>query len=121
MKGLTPKEEQVMELLWKQGPLFVREMLEFYEAPRPHFNTVSTVVRTLEEEGYIAHKAYGRNHQYFAAVSRDEFKSATLKGVISKYFNGSCADAISTLVKDEEISVDELKILIQQLESGQHC
>ena len=119
MKRLTPKEEQVMELLWEHGPLFVREMLDFYEEPKPHFNTVSTVVRMLEEQGYIAHKAYGRNHQYFAALTRDDFKNQTLKSVINKYFNNSYLGAISTLVKDEEISLDELKELIRQVENGQ--
>ena len=120
MKRLTPKEEQVMELLWEQGPLFVREMLEFYEEPKPHFNTVSTVVRMLEEAGYIAHKAYGRNHQYFAALSKDDFKKQTLKGVISKYFDNSYTKAVSTLIKEEAISLDELKELIRQVESGQN-
>lgn len=120
MKRLSPKEEQVMELLWEHGPLYVREMLAFYEEPRPHFNTVSTVVRMLEDQGFILHKAFGRNHQYFAAISRDEFKNKTLKGVISKYFNNSYLGAVSTLVKNEEISLDELKALIQQVENRQN-
>lgn len=120
MKRLSPKEEQVMELLWEHGPLYVREMLAFYEEPRPHFNTVSTVVRMLEDQGFISHKAFGRNHQYFAAISRDEFKNKTLKGVISKYFNNSYLGAVSTLVKNEEISLDELKALIQQVENRQN-
>ena len=120
MKRLTPKEEQVMELLWEHGPLYVREMLEYYEEPKPHFNTVSTVVRMLEEEGYITHEVHGRNHQYLPAISRDEFKNKTLKGVISKYFDNSYLRAVSTLVKEEDISLDELKDLIQQVENGQN-
>ena len=120
MKRLTPKEEQVMELLWDYGPLFVREMLEYYEEPRPHFNTVSTVVRMLEEQGFIDHTAYGRNHQYFAAISREEFNKRTLKGVISKYFNNSYLGAVSTLIKEEDISLDELKELIHEVEKGQN-
>lgn len=118
MKKLSPKEEQIMEILWEHGPLFVREMLEYYEEPRPHFNTVSTVVRMLEEEGYIVHKTFGRNHQYEAALSRDKFKEKTLKGVIKKYFDNSCLRVVSTLVKEEEISLDELKDLIREVEEG---
>lgn len=120
MKRLTPKEEQVMELLWEHGPLFVREMLEFYEEPKPHFNTVSTVVRMLEEQGFIAHKAYGRNHQYYAALTLEDYKKQTLKEVVSKYFDNSYLEAVSTLVKDEEISLDDLKALIQQVENGRN-
>lgn len=108
-----------MEFLWENGPLFVREMLEFYDQPKPHFNTVSTVVRMLEEEGYISHNAYGRNHQYFAALSRDDYKKLTLKGIISKYFDDSYLNIVSTLVKDGDISLDELKELIRQIESQQ--
>ena len=60
MKTLTAKEEEVMELFWEKGPLFVKQLLEFYEEPRPHFNTLSTVVRGLEEKGFLGHTAYGK-------------------------------------------------------------
>ena len=111
MKGLTAKEEEIMGFFWEKGPLFVKEILAFYDDPKPHFNTLSTIVRGLEEKGYLA-------HEYFAAVTQDEFRSKTLKGVISKYFNNSYLSAVSTLVKKEEISVEELKQLIQEVEDA---
>ena len=120
MKRLTPKEEQVMDLLWEHGPLFVREMLEFYERPRPHFNTVSTVVRLLEDEGCVSHNAFGRNYQYYATLTCEEFKLQTLKDVINKYFENSYLGAVSKLVQDEDISLDELKELVQQIENDQN-
>ena len=89
MKTLTAKEEEVMELFWKKGPLFVKQLLEFYEEPRPHFNTLSTVVRGLEEKGFLGHNAYGNSYQYYPVVTKEDFKRKTLKGVISKYFNNS--------------------------------
>lgn len=118
MKPLTRREEEVMELLWEKGPMFVNEMLEFYPDPRPHFNTISTYVRGLEKKGMVSHIAYGPTHQYFAVVTRDEFKSKTLKGVISKYFNNSYLGVVSSLVKEEEISLDELKELIREVEKA---
>lgn len=118
MKKLTTKEEEIMNLFWERGPLFVKELLPFYDDPKPHFNTLSTIVRGLEEKGYLAHKAYGNSYQYYATVSREDFRTGTLKGVISKYFNNSFLNAVSSLVREENISVDELKELIRQVENG---
>lgn len=118
MKELTAKEEEVMGYFWEKGPLFVKQLLEFYEAPRPHFNTLSTIVRGLEEKGYLAHTAYGNTYQYYAIVSADDFKRRTLKGIISKYFNNSYLSVVSSLVKEEKISVEELKRLIEEVEKS---
>lgn len=116
MKGLTAKEEEIMGFFWEKGPLFVKEMLAFYDEPKPHFNTLSTIVRGLEEKGYLTHRAYGNTYQYYATVSREDFSKRTLKGVISKYFNNSYLNAVSSLVREEDISVDELKELIREVE-----
>ena len=118
MKTLTAKEEEVMELFWEKGPLFVKQLLEFYEEPRPHFNTLSTVVRGLEEKGFLVHTAYGNSYQYYPVVTKEDFKRKTLKGVISKYFNNSYMGVVSSLVKEEEISIEELKELIRKVEEG---
>ncbi len=118
MKTLTPKEEEIMGFFWDKGPLFVKEMLEFYEDPKPHFNTVSTFVRALEEQGYLAHKAYGNTYQYFPVISEEDYRKRTLKGVIKKYFNNSYLGVVSSLVKEEDISIDDLKKLIKEVENG---
>ena len=118
MKTLSAREEEIMGFFWEKGPLFVREMLEFYDEPRPHFNTISTYVRALEEKGYVSHKGFGNTYQYYAIVSREDFKKKTLKGVISKYFNNSYLGVVSSLVREEEISLDELKELIREVEKG---
>jgi len=118
MKSLTNKEEEVMNYFWEHGPLFVREMLELYPDPKPHFNTVSTVVRGLEEKGYVAHHAYGPTYQYYAALSREEFGKRTLQNTILKYFDNSYLGAVSSLVKEEDLSLDDLKELIKQVEEG---
>lgn len=118
MKTLSKREEEIMGFFWEKGPLFVKQMLEFYDEPRPHFNTVSTFVRGLEEEGYVGHRTMGNSYQYYAIVSREEYKKKTLKGVISKYFNNSYLGVVSSLVKEEEISLDELKELIREVENA---
>ena len=118
MKKLTKKEEEIMNLFWDKGAMFVRELLEHYDEPKPHFNTLSTMVRNLEANGYVNHKAYGNSYQYYPVVSREDYAGRTFKGIISSYFNNSYLSAVSTLVKEEKITVEELKELIAQIENG---
>lgn len=117
MKALTAKEEEIMGWFWEKGPLFVKEMLTFYDEPRPHFNTLSTMVRILEEKGYVAHRAFGNTYQYYAVVSEADYSKRSLRNVISKYFHNSYLSAVSSLVKEEEISLDDLKQLIREVEA----
>lgn len=118
MKSLTKREEEIMGFFWDKGPLFVKQLLEFYEEPRPHFNTLSTIVRGLEEKGFLDHIAYGNTYQYRPVISREEFKRKTLRGIVGKYFNNSFMGVVSAFVEEEDISVDELKELIRTVEKG---
>ena len=118
MKTLSAREEEIMGFFWEKGPLFVKEIVGLYEEPRPHFNTLSTFVRALEEKGYLSHRTFGNTYQYYAVVSRDEFKKKTLKSVICRYFNNSYLGVVSSLVKEEEISLSELKELIREVENA---
>lgn len=118
MKSLTAKEEEIMRFFWGKGPMFVKQLVELYEEPRPHFNTLSTIVRGLEEKGYLSHTAYGNSYQYYAVVSEKDFGRKNLKSIISKYFNNSFLGAVSSLVKEEDISVEELKELVRMVEQG---
>ncbi len=118
MDKLTRKEEEIMELFWENGPMFIRQLLELYPEPRPHFNTLSTFVRGLEDKGFVGHETFGNTFRYFATVSRSDFNKRTLTGVISKYFNNSYLGVVSSLVQEEKISLDELKQLIREVEEG---
>lgn len=118
MKRLTAKEEEIMRIFWENGPTFVRELLAYYEEPKPHYNTVSTLVRGLEEKGFVGYKAYGNTYQYYALVSEKDYKSSALKEVISQYYNNSYVNVVSSFIKEEGMSVDELKALIECIEQG---
>ena len=113
---LTAKEEEVMTLFWDKGSLFVRDLLDCYSEPRPHFNTLSTIVRGLEEKGFLDHNAFGNSHQYFPIISREDFRRSTLKGVIRKYYSSSAFSAVSSLIEEEDISLNDLKKLIEEVE-----
>lgn len=118
MKRLTKKEEVIMNLFWEKGPMFVKELQEHYDEPKPHFNTLSTQVRTLEANGYVGHEAVSGTFRYYAAVSREEFSKINLDTLIGKCFGNSYLNAVSALVQDEKITLEELKGLIEQIERG---
>lgn len=107
-----------MGFFWKKGPLFVKEILENYNEPKPHFNTLSTIVRGLEEKGYLSHRNYGNSYQYYAVVDKEKYHTSTLKNVVSKYFNNSYLGVVSSLIKEEEISVEDLRKLIDEVEQA---
>lgn len=120
MKRLTTKEEEVMRIFWEQGPMFVRELLAYYEEPKPHYNTVSTLVRGLEEKGFVGYKAYGNTYQYYALVAEKAYKRSALHEVVSQYYDNSYTNVVSAFIEEEGLSVEALKALISQIESGRN-
>lgn len=119
MKKLTAKEKEIMDMFWQHGPMFVRELVELYPDPKPHFNTVSTQVRILESGGFLTHTAFGNSYRYQPAISEQEYGRRSLAGVIKNYFDNSYLSAVSAFVKENKISVDELRELIDQIERGE--
>ncbi len=118
MKDLTAKEEEIMNFFWTEGPMFVKDIVSRYEDPRPHFNTISTIVRGLEDKGYLSHHTYGKTYQYYPIISEREMGTKSLKDIVKRYFKNSYLGVVSTLVKDEEISADELRELLREVEKS---
>ena len=116
MKQLTQKEEEIMERMWDHGPMLVRELQACYDEPRPHVNTLATI---LEEKGFLGHKAItARCFQYFTRISREEYRGGSLANVVNKFFGKSYLSAVSALVKSEKVSVEDLKELIREVEDN---
>ncbi len=113
MKPLTDKEEELMNKLWENGPMYVRELVESYPDPKPHFNTVSTFIRLLEQKGYVSHEKIGGSYRYAPLVTRNDYSGLTLRGVVKRYFNNSLSGVISTLVKEERLTDAEIAELIE--------
>jgi predicted transcriptional regulator len=118
MKHLTNREEEIMELFWEKGPLFVKEIIEQLGEPKPHYNTISTIVRLLEEKGFVGHEQFGNTHRYHSIISREEFSRNTMKNMVGKYFNQSYASVVSMFVQEEKISLEEIQELIRQAENA---
>ncbi|WP_029904294.1 BlaI/MecI/CopY family transcriptional regulator [Prevotella sp. 10(H)] len=118
MKALTNKEEEIMEFFWQHGSMFVKDIQKLFDEPKPHINTISTMIRILEEKGFAGHESLGKTYRYHALISKDEYRKKTLKGVISKYFNNCYLDVVSSFITKEDVSIEELKSLIDQVEQA---
>jgi BlaI family penicillinase repressor len=119
MKQLTKAEEQIMQALWETGPAFVKDMIEVMPEPKPHYNTVSTLIKILIEKGFVDYKAYGKSHQYFALVTKDAYSHKTVNNIVKGYFDGSFSNMVSFFVKEKELSISELEKLIQKIKDTQ--
>ena len=117
MKQLTEKEEEVMRKLWTKDEMIAREVWEQYAEPRPHFNTVLTFLRILEQKGWVKHRPIGNTNLYRAVVTREEVGKNSLKTLIKNFFNGSAAGMVNALLKDENLSDEEIKELIDLVEN----
>ena len=117
MKQLTSKEEEIMNHYWTYGDMQIRELQSHYDDPKPHVNTLSTMVKILEEKGFLCHRALSaRCFQYFAKISREDYRGGSLANVVNKFFGHSYLNAVSALVKEEKLSIEELKQLIREVE-----
>ena len=113
IKELTKAEEQVMQLLWKMEKAFVKDLVAQLPEPKPAYNTVSTIVRILETKGFVDHKAYGKTHEYYPLISKDEYRAYYLKNMVSNYFGGSFQKLVSFFAKEQDMNIQELEELLK--------
>ncbi|MEO8934149.1 MAG: BlaI/MecI/CopY family transcriptional regulator [Xanthomarina sp.] len=116
MQKLTNKEEEIMHILWRLEKAFVKDVLAEIEIEKPHYNTLSTIIRNLEEKQYVSYKAYGKTHEYFPIISKEQYKKKFINTAIDNYFNSSYKNVVSFFAKEEKISVAELKEIIALIE-----
>ena len=116
IKKLTNKEEAIMQALWKLKKAFVKEILEELPEPRPHYNTVSTIVRLLEDKGFIGHKAYGNTHQYFPTVSKKAYTRQFMGDVLANYFDNSLKSMVTFFAEEEALSEEQIQEIINLIE-----
>ncbi|MCE7921641.1 MAG: BlaI/MecI/CopY family transcriptional regulator [Haliscomenobacteraceae bacterium CHB4] len=116
MQKLTKAEEEVMHLIWEIGRGTVSDLLEKFEGEKPPHSTVSSVVRILEKKGFVGHKAYGKTHEYFPLIAKEDYGRRSLGDVLRNYFDGSVSRLVSHLAEDEKLSREELDELLRLLE-----
>lgn len=116
MEKLTNKEEEIMRILWRLEKAFVKDVLAEIKTDTPHYNTLSTIIRNLEEKGYVGYTAYGKTHQYFPLISKEDYRKRFFSNAIDNYFNSSYKNVVSFFAKEEKISVEDLKEIIELIE-----
>ncbi len=115
MKELTKAEEQVMQQLWDLGETKVKSIIEKLPEPKPAYNTVSTIVRILENKGFVDHKKEGKGYVYFPVVSKERYKKKFMKRVISNYFQGSFKEMVSFFAKEGKMDINEFEELMNDV------
>ncbi|TRX00079.1 BlaI/MecI/CopY family transcriptional regulator [Flavobacterium gawalongense] len=117
MQKLTNKEEEIMHILWKLKKAFVKEVMAEITEEQPHYNTLSTIVRNLEEKGFVSHNAFGNTHQYYPIVSLEDYRKRFMNTAIDNYFNSSYKNMVSFFAKEEKISAAELREILAMIEN----
>ena len=107
--SLTRAEEEVMQILWKMEKGMVHDLLEKFPDPKPAYNIVSTIVRILEQKGFVGHKAYGRTHEYFPVISKKDYTKSSFRGFMTNYFGNSYNSLASFFAAEEKLSIGELE------------
>lgn len=117
-KELTKAEEQIMQVLWTLEKAFVKDIIEELPEPKPAYNTVSTIVRILQEKGFVSHKAYGKSHEYFPIISKEQYSTFATEKLVEGYFQNSFSSLFSFFSKKGKIDVneaDEIMKMINQM------
>lgn len=117
LRELTKAEDQIMQVLWQLKRAFVKDVIEKLPAPKPAYNTVSTIIRILEKKGFVSFKAYGKTHEYFPIIKKDEYSNYYLKNFVNRYFKGSFKDLVSFFAKENKMNITEMEELMKRVES----
>ena len=120
MKSLTKAEEQVMQILWQLKHGFLKDIMDAMPEPRPHSNTVATILKILIEKGFVNFEVQGRNNLYKPAVSKAEYGKKSINQLVKGYFEGSAANLLSHFVNENKLSQQELEALLEQIKNAKN-
>ncbi|MES2828143.1 MAG: BlaI/MecI/CopY family transcriptional regulator [Bacteroidota bacterium] len=120
IKDLTKAEEQIMQIVWQLEKGFVKDVMDLLPEPKPAYNTVSTIIRILEVKGFIAHLAFGKAHQYYPVITKEDYKRHATEKLLGGYFENSVESMFSFFVKEDKLDlsdVDEILKMINQIKN----
>lgn len=118
LQTLTKAEEEVMQIIWQLDKCLVRDIIEKLGDPDMPHSTISSVVRILEKKGFVAHKAYGKTHEYFPIITKEDYAQHGVKSLMEKYFGGSPKKLVSFLVQQDDLDLKELNDLMKTLDNS---
>ncbi|MEQ8926591.1 MAG: BlaI/MecI/CopY family transcriptional regulator [Fulvivirga sp.] len=117
MRELTRAEDQIMQVLWQLKKAFVKDIIEKLPEPKPAYNTVSTIVRILEQKGFVGHQAYGKTHEYYPLIQKDKYSKFYLNNFLGGYFGGSFQNLVSFFAKENDMDINEVESLLKEVKS----
>lgn len=117
IKTLTKAEEQIMQAIWKIEKGFLKDVIEALPEPKPHSNTVATILKILGDKKFVAVEMFSRSNQYYALVPKEEYTHNSIKTLIEGYFDGSFSNAVSFMVDKNKLSIADLELLLKQIKN----
>ncbi len=117
MQKLGKREEQIMQAFWKLEKAFVKEIITEMPEPKPHYNSVATMVRILEEKGFLDHESFGNSFRYFPVITREEYQEHALGDIVKQYFDNSYPRMLAYFAKEKKLSKAELNEILNIIKS----
>ena len=118
MEPLTPQEEQLMLYVWKYGKGFIKDFREMYpDEQKPPYTTIATIMKKLENKGYVSSKFYGNTYEYRPKIKEDRYKSQYVSEAVSIFFKNSYKEMVSFFAKEEKLSENDLIEIIEMIKN----
>ena len=118
MTKLAKREEQIMKVFWDLKKAFIRDIIPHLPDPKPHYNSVATMVKILEDKGFLDHETVGNMYSYFPVISREDYQKHAMKDIVSQYFDNSYPRMLAYFAREQNLSEEELKEIIKLIKSG---
>jgi len=115
MKQLTKAEEEIMQILWQLKKANVKQIIAQLPEPKPAYNTVSTIVRILENKGFVDYEKQGKGHLYFPIVKKQDYSNQSITKLVDNYFQGSFKSMVSFFVKENHVDLKELESILNEV------
>ena len=112
MKKLAKREEQIMQVYWDLGKAFIKEVIPHLPEPKPHYNSVATMVKILEEKGFLDHDSVGNVYRYFPVISREDYQKHAMKDIVSQYFDNSYPRMLAFFAKEQKLTEKQLNEIV---------
>lgn len=117
MQKLAKREEQIMQVFWTLQKAFIKEVIPEMPDPKPHYNSVATMVKILEEKGFLGHEAVGNIYQYFPTISKEDYQRHSMKDIVSQYFDNSYSNMLAFFAKEQNMSDDEINDIVNLIKN----
>ncbi len=114
---LATREEQIMQVIWDLGKAFIRDVIPLLPEPRPHYNSVATMIKILEEKGFLGHEPMGNMHYYFPKISREEYQKHSMKDIVRQYFDNSYPRMLAFFAKEQNLTEAEFNEILKDIKS----